>query len=81
MTSRTFERWTAIAALFVLISQLPLLSSSAGAAVAPEALLQPTPLVLKDGRIANVSIHVLPFESGAGALADDVAARLQMLTA
>ena len=51
MTSRTFERWTAIAALFVLISQWPLLSRPAGAAVAPEALLQPTPLVLKDGRM------------------------------
>jgi hypothetical protein len=37
--------------------------------------------VLKDGRIANVSIHVLPFDTGQGELVGDVAARLAELTA
>jgi flagellar motor protein MotB len=81
MTSRTFERWTTIAALFVLMSQTLLLSWPARAAVGPEALLQPTPLVLKDGRIANVSIHLLPFNTGEGELAGNVAASLAELTA
>jgi outer membrane protein OmpA-like peptidoglycan-associated protein len=76
-SSRTFERWTMIAALFVLV----LLSAPVRAAGAPEALLQPTPLVLKDGRIANVSIHVLPFDTGNGALARPAAARLGELVA
>jgi hypothetical protein len=44
-------------------------------------LLQPTPLVLKDGRIANVSIHLLPFNAGEGQLAGNVAASLAELTA
>jgi outer membrane protein OmpA-like peptidoglycan-associated protein len=81
MTSRTFARWTTLAALFVLISQTLLLSWPARAAAAPEALLQPTPLVLKDGRIANVSIHLLPFDTGQGELGRDVAARLADLVA
>jgi outer membrane protein OmpA-like peptidoglycan-associated protein len=81
MTSRTFARWTTLAALFVLISQILPLSWPARAAAAPEALLQPTPLVLKDGRIANVSIHLLPFDTGQGELGRDVAARLADLVA
>jgi outer membrane protein OmpA-like peptidoglycan-associated protein len=80
-SSRTFERWTTIAALFVLISQILLLSAPARAAAGPGALLQPTPLVLKDGRIANVSIHVLPFDNGQGELTGNVASRLGELTA
>jgi flagellar motor protein MotB len=80
-SSRTFERWTMIAALFVLIGQILLASPPAHAAVAPEALLQPTPLVLKDGRIANVSIHVLPFDTGNGELARPASARLGELIA
>jgi outer membrane protein OmpA-like peptidoglycan-associated protein len=79
MTSRTVARWTTLAALFVLISQILLLSWPARAAAAPDALLQPTPLVLKDGRIANVSIHLLPFDTGQGELGRDVAARLAEL--
>jgi hypothetical protein len=81
MTSCTFARWTTLAALFVLISQILLLSWPVRAAAAPEALLQPTPLVLKDGRIANVSIHLLPFDTGQGELGRDVAARLAELIA
>jgi outer membrane protein OmpA-like peptidoglycan-associated protein len=80
-SSRTLERWTTIAALFVLFGQGLLPSASARAAVAPEALLQPTPLVLKDGRIANVSIHVLPFDTGTGELARPASARLAELVA
>src|SRR5918996_3396922 len=79
--SRSLQRWTTIAALFVLIGQLPLPGAAARAAVGPEALLPPTPLVLKDGRIADVSIHVLPFDNGAGELAGNVAAGLADLTA
>ena len=80
-SSRTFERWTMIAALFVLIGQILLPSAPARAAVAADALLQPTPLVLKDGRIANVSIHVLPFDTGNGELAGPASARLAELIA
>jgi outer membrane protein OmpA-like peptidoglycan-associated protein len=80
-SSRTFERWTTVAALFILSGQILLPSWPARAAVGPEALLQPTPLVLKDGRIANVSIHVLPFDTGNDQLAGDVASRLTELTA
>jgi outer membrane protein OmpA-like peptidoglycan-associated protein len=38
-------------------------------------------LVLKDGRIANVSIHVLPFDTGNGELAGNIASGLTELTA
>ena len=75
-SSRIPERWTLGAALFVLISQILLPSASVRAAVAPDVLLQPTPLVLKDGRIANVAIHLLPFDSGNGALPGEIAAQL-----
>ena len=79
--SRSLQRWTTIAAFFVLIGQLLLPGAAARAAIGPEALLPPTPLVLKDGRIADVSIHVLPFDNGAGELGGDVAAGLADLTA
>ena len=42
-------------------------------AAAAEPLLRPTPLVLKDGRIANVSIHVLRFAAGRAELAAEPA--------
>jgi hypothetical protein len=45
-----------------------------------EPLLQPTPLVLKDGRIASVSIHVVPFAPGRGDLGGEAAARVAELT-
>ena len=47
---------------------------------ANEALLQPTPLVLKDGRIANVSIHIVPFARGRADLAGQAEARVADLT-
>jgi outer membrane protein OmpA-like peptidoglycan-associated protein len=45
-----------------------------------EPLLQPTPLVLKDGRIANVSIHVVSFAPGRAELAAGPAGHLAELT-
>jgi flagellar motor protein MotB len=45
-----------------------------------EPLLRPTPLVLKDGRIANVSIHEVPFAHGRTELAAEVGADLSALT-
>ena len=45
-----------------------------------EPLLRPTPLVLKDGRIANVSIHVVPFAPGQAELAAAPARDLAELT-
>ena len=78
-SSRIVERWTMATALVLLISQL-VLGRPASAAPATEALLPPTPLVLKDGRIANVSIHILPFVAGDSELAGDTAGRLASLT-
>jgi hypothetical protein len=45
-----------------------------------EPLLLPTPLVLKDGRIANVSIHEVPFAPGQAGLTTDAGAGLRELT-
>ena len=45
-----------------------------------EPLLHPTPLVLKDGRIANVSIHVVPFAPGRAELAAGPTGHLAELT-
>lgn len=42
--------------------------------------LQATPLVLKDGRIARVSIHTVPFPEDAAALASITATELQIFT-
>ncbi len=78
-SSRILERWTTIAALFVLIMQI--VPGPVAAAATTQELLSPTPLVLKDGRIANVSIHLLPFETDQDELAGDTAARLAGLTA
>ena len=43
-------------------------------------LLRPTPLILKDGRIASVSVHVLPFAAGAAAIDDAAGGALVDLT-
>jgi len=45
-----------------------------------ELLLPATPLILKDGRIANVSIHVVAFPQGQSALASADARLLQALS-
>src|SRR4029450_12549942 len=62
----------------VLLGMLPAQGSPRAAGAEP--LLRPTPLVLKDGRIANVSIHVLPFASGQAQLAAEPADYLAKLT-
>jgi outer membrane protein OmpA-like peptidoglycan-associated protein len=43
-------------------------------------LLQPTPLVLKDGRIANVSIHEVSFAAGRAEITAEASAGLTELT-
>ena len=50
------------------------------AAERAEPLLRPTPLVLKDGRIANVSIHEVPFARGQAGLTTEAGAGLGELT-
>jgi outer membrane protein OmpA-like peptidoglycan-associated protein len=56
------------------------LGAAAAAAAEGAALLPPTPLILKDGRIANVSIHVVGFPQGQSALASADARLLQALS-
>jgi outer membrane protein OmpA-like peptidoglycan-associated protein len=73
------------AARSVIVSAgLTLLGTLAGPhplqAAEAEPLLPPTPLVLKDGRIANVSIHVVPFAPGRAELAAGPAGQLAELT-
>jgi hypothetical protein len=50
-----------LAALCLGVAATP---HGATAATPVDALLQPTPLILKDGRIAEVSVHVVPFQAG-----------------
>ena len=71
------SRTVSVAAL-VLLGLLPAQGSPRAAGAEP--LLRPTPLVLKDGRIANVSIYVLPFASGQAELAAAPAEYLAKLT-
>jgi hypothetical protein len=71
------SRVTVVAGL-ALLGMLPAQGSAHAAAAEP--LLRPTPLVLKDGRIANVSIHVLPFAPGQAELAAEPAEYLAKLT-
>lgn len=54
------------------------LPASAGAAVEP-LLAEATPLVLKDGRIANVSVHRIPFAVGEEMLDEATAEQLRGL--
>ena len=52
-----------------------------GQAGADGSLLQPTPLILKDGRIANVSVQALSFAPGQSALGEANTQRLGSLSA
>lgn len=63
MSSPTANSWRNLIAAAVLGSVAAGLSGGASANV-PErwTALGATPLILKDGRIANVSVHVLPFQ-------------------
>ncbi len=77
MTPFRFPRPVTVAGL-VLLGMLPAQGSVHAAGAEP--LLRPTPLVLKDGRIANVSIYVLPFAAGQAELAAEPAEYLAKLT-
>ncbi|MEZ5903601.1 MAG: hypothetical protein R3C69_00220 [Geminicoccaceae bacterium] len=44
-----------------------------------DLLDEPTPLILKDGRIAQVSVHTIPFATGSGELDEEAAAELDAL--
>ncbi|MGH6900629.1 MAG: OmpA family protein, partial [Geminicoccaceae bacterium] len=59
----------------VIMAERPMLA--AGQA---DPLLRPTPLVLKDGRIANVSIHDVAFARGRAELTAEAGAELRELT-
>jgi flagellar motor protein MotB len=59
----------------VILAERPM--QAAGPA---QPLLRPTPLVLKDGRIANVSIHEVPFAHGQTELTAEAGAELSALT-
>jgi flagellar motor protein MotB len=56
------------------------LGAAAETAAAGDSLLSPTPLILKDGRIANVSVHVVAFGQGGSALDSALAQQLSVLT-
>jgi outer membrane protein OmpA-like peptidoglycan-associated protein len=79
---------SALLATACLLGALPLATAPLGVGARPAlaaaadggGLLEPTPLILKDGRIAHVSIHLIPFEEGRGELGQDVASRLDRLT-
>jgi len=84
MTPRhTIETRTPVGALLVAsgLSAGLILGGSAPATAADDTLLQPTPLILKDGRIANVSVHVLSFPAGQATLDAADARRLGKLSA
>jgi outer membrane protein OmpA-like peptidoglycan-associated protein len=56
------------------------LAAAAETTAAGDSLLSPTPLILKDGRIANVSVHVVAFAQGGSALDSPIAQELSVLT-
>jgi flagellar motor protein MotB len=56
------------------------LGAVAETTAAGDSLLSPTPLILKDGRIANVSVHVVAFGQGGSALDAALAHQLSVLT-
>jgi hypothetical protein len=67
-------------ALCALILTLILPLGARESRAAAQALLAPTPLILKDGRIASVAVHVLSFRQGAEALDAEGSAELRALT-
>ncbi|HET6521798.1 MAG TPA: hypothetical protein VFG47_18545, partial [Geminicoccaceae bacterium] len=84
MTSYAIRRRTRILAS-ALLASAGLLGAAAAAQPAVAAadgggLLEPTPLILKDGRIAHVSIHLIPFDQGRGELGQATAGPLDELT-
>lgn len=75
MSSTSAKRWFPFMAVLLLGSG-PLLAAPGDA----DSSLTPTPLILKDGRIANVSVHVLPFQSADAALGARASYTLNRLT-
>ncbi len=80
---RTIEIRTLVRGLLIAsgLSATLALSPAAQAAATDDILLRPTPLVLKDGRIANVSVHVVTFAPGQSVLGTANARRLGSLSA
>ena len=74
-TARRVTFFAGLGLLGVLAAERPM--QAAGQA---EPLLRPTPLVLKDGRIANVSIHEVPFAPGRAEITAEARAGLSELT-
>jgi outer membrane protein OmpA-like peptidoglycan-associated protein len=68
------------AARGALLCALILALGAGESRAAAQALLAPTPLILKDGRIASVAVHVLSFRQGAEALDAEASAELRALT-
>jgi outer membrane protein OmpA-like peptidoglycan-associated protein len=79
---RTIEILTPIRAVLIACGLTAGLSLGAAAETrsADDALLRPTPLILKDGRIANVSVHTVGFPPGQSALGPASTQRLAGLT-
>ena len=82
MLCRTTEFRTPIRALLIACGLTAALDLGAAAETraADDVLLRPTPLILKDGRIANVSVHNVAFPSGQSALGPASTQRLASLT-
>jgi hypothetical protein len=74
-TARRVTFFAGLGLLGMLVAERPM-----QAAGQPEPLLRPTPLVLKDGRIANVSIHEVPFAPGRAEITTEAGAGLSELT-
>ena len=82
MLCRTTEFRTPIRALLIACGLTAGLGLGAAAETkaADDVLLRPTPLILKDGRIANVSVHTVGFPSGQSVLGPASTQRLAGLT-
>ena len=68
-----------LSVVLVLLTGLGL-GAPASAAAPDETLLQPTPLILKDGRIANVAVYVVRFPPGGARLDPAMTNQLNALT-
>ncbi len=79
---RTIEVRAPVRTLSVALALLAGLGlrAPASAAAPDETLLQPTPLILKDGRIANVAVYVVRFSPGNARLDPTMTNQLNALT-
>jgi hypothetical protein len=74
-----FRRFCSLGLVGGALGVASLMTGGALPAAAADRLLVPTPLILKDGRIAKVSVHVLPFSNGGTDLGSAVATGLDQL--